>query len=118
VLALAHAMEAHKTVSGDDVAAIIEGHQGPIVDGRIYHDPEFQERLEEYHEAALRAHQEFARKVSIPLPKMEEPIALQPVAYHPTQPPRPPGGNGRSPWDRPQKPKPPERNGEGEPEAR
>jgi len=110
VLALAHAMEAHKTVSGDDVAAIIEGHQGPIVDGRIYHDPDFQERLEEYHEAALRAHQEFAKKVSIPLPKMEEPIALQPVALHPTQPPRPPGGNGRSPWDRP--PAPPERNGD------
>ena len=67
VLALAHAMEAHKTVSGDDVAAIIEGTMGPIIDGRIYHDPEFQAQLEEYHVAALRAHQRVG-KVEMLLP--------------------------------------------------
>jgi len=39
ILALAHAMEAQKTVSGDDVRAIIEGTQGPIIDGRATTTP-------------------------------------------------------------------------------
>jgi ATP-dependent Zn protease len=56
VLSVAHALEAHKTVSGDDVEAIIEGRQGPLVDGRPYLDPAFVEELERYHEAALVAH--------------------------------------------------------------
>ena len=56
VLSLAHALEAQKTVPGEDVTAIIEGHQGPTIDGRVYHSPAFQAELEEYHAAALVAH--------------------------------------------------------------
>ena len=60
VLAVAHALETHKTVSGDDVGAIIEGRQGTLVDGRPYQDPAFIEEVERYHEAALAAHREHA----------------------------------------------------------
>ncbi|MFI5046328.1 MAG: AAA family ATPase [Acidimicrobiia bacterium] len=67
VLALAHALEAHRTIPGEDVAAIIDGRPGAVVDGRIYHDPVFQARLEEYHEAALAAHRG-AANVEMDLP--------------------------------------------------
>ena len=53
MLAVAHALETHKTVTGEDIDAIIEGTHGPLIDGRIYHDPTFQAQLEEYHRAAL-----------------------------------------------------------------
>jgi ATP-dependent Zn protease len=58
VLALAHALETYKTLSGDDVAAVIEMEIGPIVDGRPYRDADFMARIEEYHNAALVAHRE------------------------------------------------------------
>lgn len=60
ILAVAHALETHKTVSGDDVGAIIEGRQGTLVDGRPYHDPAFIEEIERYHASALAAHKEHA----------------------------------------------------------
>jgi ATP-dependent Zn protease len=56
VLALAHALETHKTLSGDDVEAVLEGRRGVTVDGSVYADPEFMVRLEEYHAAAAGAH--------------------------------------------------------------
>jgi cell division protease FtsH len=58
VLALAHALETYKTLSGEDVAAVIEGVQGSIVDGRPYRDRAFLSRIERYHKAALVAHRE------------------------------------------------------------
>jgi ATP-dependent Zn protease len=58
VLSLAHALEIHKTLSGDDVAAVIEMQKGAIADGRPYSDPAFIARIEEYHSAALVAHRE------------------------------------------------------------
>ena len=67
VLALAHALEAHRTVPGQDVAAIMEGTRGPTVDGAIYHDPSFQQQLEEYHLVALQAHKDTAT-VAMALP--------------------------------------------------
>jgi len=33
VLALAHALETHKTLSGEDVVAVLEHTRGPLVDG-------------------------------------------------------------------------------------
>src|SRR5215475_10096700 len=33
ILALAHALETHKTLSGEDVTAVLEGTTGPLVDG-------------------------------------------------------------------------------------
>jgi hypothetical protein len=58
VLAVAHALEAHKTVTGEDVIAIIEGRKGPMIDGRKYHTPEFLAIAEAYHAEAVRAHRE------------------------------------------------------------
>jgi hypothetical protein len=69
VLAIAHALESHKTLTGDDVAAIIEGRQGPLVDGRAYHAPDFVEQAEEYHSLALEAHQGHAG-VGVGLPRL------------------------------------------------
>src|SRR5487761_2129933 len=49
VLAIAHALELHKTITGEDVLAILDGTQGALLDGRQYHSPEFRARAEEYH---------------------------------------------------------------------
>ena len=58
VLALAHALETHKTLSGEDVAAVIDGVQGSLVDGRPYTRPELLAEIEKYHEASVVAHRE------------------------------------------------------------
>lgn len=69
VLAVAHGMERHKTISGEDITAILQGTVGPVVDGRIYHDPAFRAQLEAYHRSALAAHKEVAQvKIALPLP--------------------------------------------------
>jgi len=68
VLSLAHALEIHKTISGEDVTAVMTGEVGPLVDGRPYQDPAKIEEIERYHEAALRAHQGHQRpEISIPI---------------------------------------------------
>ena len=56
VLAVAHALETHKTLSGEDVEAVLELREGITVDGTVYGDDEFIARLEEYHAAAAGAH--------------------------------------------------------------
>ncbi|GEL18402.1 AAA family ATPase [Pseudonocardia asaccharolytica] len=56
VLALAHALETRKTLSGEDVEAVLSGAKGPMVDGSVYTDPDFLARLEEYHAAVVGAH--------------------------------------------------------------
>jgi ATP-dependent Zn protease len=56
VLALAHALETHRTLTGEDVEAVVEGRDGETVDGTAYRDPDFVKRLEDYHSAAVRAH--------------------------------------------------------------
>jgi len=56
VLTLAHALETHKTLSGDDVVAVLEHTEGPFVDGRVYADPALIQELEEYHAGAAGAH--------------------------------------------------------------
>ncbi len=67
VLALAHALETFKTLSGEDVAAVIEGIQGSIVDGRPYRNKAFLAKIDKYHKAALVAHREhLAPEISIP----------------------------------------------------
>jgi cell division protease FtsH len=67
VLTLAHALETHKTLSGDDVVAVLEHTQGPFVDGRVYADPAFIQELEDYHAGAASAHREHG-PVPIALP--------------------------------------------------
>jgi cell division protease FtsH len=69
VLAVAHALETHKTVHGEDVAAIIEGTKGPLVDGRPYHATEARDELEAYHAEAVTAHKAYG-KIDVPLPDM------------------------------------------------
>jgi hypothetical protein len=72
VLALAHALETHKTLTGDDVLAVIDARQGPIIDGTIYQDADFAHDLELYHQAAVSAHQGHTQ-VSLTLPATEQP---------------------------------------------
>ncbi len=70
VLALAHALEQHKTLTGEDVVAVLEGRPGPLVDGTPYVEPELIEELEHYHEAAVEAHRRHA-KMGKPLPVLQ-----------------------------------------------
>lgn len=68
VLSLAHALEVHKTISGEDVIAVMSGTVGPLVDGRPYKEESNIERIELYHQAALRAHEGHLRPdVEIPI---------------------------------------------------
>ncbi|TSA21231.1 MAG: AAA family ATPase [Actinomycetales bacterium] len=72
VLALAHALETYKTISGDDVIAVMNGEKGPLVDGRPY---AFQDNLDliwNYHLAAVVAHQKHERP-DLPIPVFEAP---------------------------------------------
>jgi ATP-dependent Zn protease len=86
VLAVGHALEMHKTLTGEDVEAIMEARRGPTVDGRPYADPGFRQMLENYHAAVVRAHREHAgvaTRIPVPLPPSpadadEEPAALTP----------------------------------------
>jgi cell division protease FtsH len=102
VLALAHALETAKTLTGDDVAAIIEGTVGPTVDGRPYRDPAFRQMLERYHDAVLRAHREHAgveARIPVPVPpppieiaastRLERPGEPSRFRHAPQSPPRP-----------------------------
>jgi cell division protease FtsH len=72
VLCLAHALETHKTISGDDVVAVFEHGEGPLVDGRPYAEPGFVRRLEEYHVSAVQAHSEHSQ-VPLELPEVPRP---------------------------------------------
>jgi cell division protease FtsH len=70
VLALAHALESHKTLSGEDVAAVFEHSEGPLVDGTVYGNPDFVAALESYHMDAARAHREHsADELGLPIPQ-------------------------------------------------
>ena len=72
VLSLAHALEVHKTLSGEDVTAVMTGGIGPLVDGRPYQDPANIEQIELYHQAAVRAHQGHMRP-DVALPVFTDP---------------------------------------------
>jgi len=71
VLAIAHALETHKTISGEDVIAVIEGSRGPMVDGEDY--VTFADSLEVYHAQAMAAHQ--GRENVMTLPALRSPAA-------------------------------------------
>jgi hypothetical protein len=69
VLALAHALETHKTLTGDDVVAVLEGQPGPLIDGTIYANDDFMREVEAYHRAALAAHRGHTRlSLALPVP--------------------------------------------------
>jgi len=67
VLAVAHALERFKTITGEDVLAIIEGRQGPFIDGRCYQTDEFRTLAEDYHRQIVAAHKGRTSE-EIPLP--------------------------------------------------
>jgi len=71
VLAIAHALETHKTLTGEDVEAVLTGREGVTIDGRIYADPDFLAQLEEYHAAAAGAHRAHS-PVRLALPGIRE----------------------------------------------
>jgi ATP-dependent Zn protease len=78
VLSVAHALESHKTLAGEDVAAVIEGIEGPLVDGRIYRTQEMRDELAGYHELAAAAHRQHSQveavlpPISLPVPALGE----------------------------------------------
>ena len=76
VLAVAHALETHKTVTGEDVGAIVDGRQGALIDGRPYRSPEAALQIEAYHVEAVAAHKARS-KVALPLPVMAQFVPAQ-----------------------------------------
>jgi hypothetical protein len=99
VLVLAHALETHKTIAGEDVVAVLDGIQGPLIDGRLYHEPGFVGELETYHAAVSEAHKRH-EKVAMPLPRTNgqspelEPELPEPVDVGSNGPARPASPNG------------------------
>jgi ATP-dependent Zn protease len=79
VLTVAHALEQHKTLNGDDVVAVIEREMGPLIDGTVYTSDAFFEEIEAYHAAAVEAHRRHSTvPVELPLPvgRALEPSAM------------------------------------------
>ncbi len=68
VLALAHALETYKTISGEDVHAVLEGGKGPLVDGTPYQIAANLKKIEKYHLSAVAAHSEH-QNPGIEIPK-------------------------------------------------
>jgi ATP-dependent Zn protease len=92
VFAVAHALEAHLTITGEDIEAIYQGTVGPTLDGATYHTAEFLVSYEAYHLTSLDAHRSQER----PDTKLPE---LAPVGASGNgnghaiwAPPEPPGG--------------------------
>jgi ATP-dependent Zn protease len=104
VLTLAHALETHKTLTGEDAIAVLERRRGPLVDGTVYADPAFLREIEAYHRAAFAAHRGHS-KLTLALPVAPDPVA---VSWAPA-PPLPDaawrgptaerGGDGSGPGD-------------------
>lgn len=59
VLSLVHALEKHRTLSGEDVVAVFERTQGLVADGRIYTAKALR-NLKKYHKAVVSSIQEGA----------------------------------------------------------
>jgi cell division protease FtsH len=103
VLALAHALETHKTLTGEDVIAVLEGRPGPLVDGSVYARDDFIAELERYHRAALHAHRNHAKlTAAMPAEAGRPPAALLPAGAPATEAsiwrrPDPPSENGATP---------------------
>ncbi len=117
VLAVAHALESFKTITGEDVEAIIEGRRGPLVDGRVYRMPAFAIAAEAYHAQALAAHKAHGI-IDVPLPSLQAPEAAREPEFVVPEVGEGFAGNGgpasnggwlppgddRSPWARPNPP--------------
>jgi len=80
VMAVTHALETNKTLTGDDIKAIVDGTPGPLVDGTGYHTEDFAEQAKEYHDRVLIAHQEHAA-VDVPLPTLNGQRGVPPIDF-------------------------------------
>jgi len=89
VMRLAHALETYKTIAGEDVVAVIEGTEGPLIDGRAYVNQRFVDAMEAFHASVMFAHTSH-EPVAVPLPMVfpERPEDEAVAASAPT------GGNG------------------------
>src|SRR5689334_18718394 len=97
VLALAHALETHKTLSGEDIVAVMEHTVGPLVDGTPYGDQSFLDSLNEYHLSAARAHHDHSQE-QMKLPKpVPAPASVPSWAEVVVADDPPPGLNGHNP---------------------
>jgi cell division protease FtsH len=120
VLSLAHALETYKTLTGEDVVAVVERRPGPFVDGRPYADPGLIERLEDYHRKAAVAHVEHSQG-ALSMPEIPQPVLAAPgpggwlVAPDPDPLNRQGQGNGSGPAGGPGVSAPP--NGSGPPDG-
>jgi ATP-dependent Zn protease len=95
VLALAHALETHKTLSGEDIVAVMEHSRGPLVDGTPYGDENFLTELDEYHLSAARAHRDHSpEQMRLPVPAAPAPV---PSWAEVVVADDPPGLNGHNP---------------------
>ncbi|MBA3267450.1 MAG: hypothetical protein H0T70_04225 [Acidimicrobiia bacterium] len=118
VLSVAHALETHKTVTGDDIHAIIEGRPGSLIDGTPYGTAEFTRLAEEYHAQVVAAHKGHAQ-VSLALPVFNghrvglHPVADDDVPADPAQELTEAELAGRL-WRRPEAGGGPETNGDGD----
>jgi ATP-dependent Zn protease len=109
LISIAHALQAHRTITGEDIDAIYHGTRGPTLDGAFYHTELFRRDVIEFLQAAREAHVSQGR-LSYPLPRAEEPVLVgavlsgsstsspSPSADSPLNPPaRPAGGMGSPP---------------------
>ncbi|GAA0369520.1 hypothetical protein GCM10009530_19470 [Microbispora corallina] len=114
VLTVAHALEQHKTLNGDDVVAVIEGRVGPLIDGTVYNSDDFYEEIEAYHTAAVEAHRSHSTvPIELPLPAqraVEAAVVVAPVGGPPVFAPAQPNGsyNGGGHVIQPMQPVPPD----------
>ncbi len=65
VLAVAHALEEFKTITGTDIEAIMNGTMGILVDGTVYCAESVSNSLEDYHKVAAKA---LSDHMPVPLP--------------------------------------------------
>ena len=99
ILSLAHALETHKTLTGDDVVAVIDCTQGPLVDGRPYANTEFLRQLEDYHAGAAVAHRTHSKvALAMPMPSLNGSAAgsVPQSVTAALEPPAWPYGNGEA----------------------
>jgi cell division protease FtsH len=82
VLTLAHALESHKTLTGEDVVAVMEKAHGPLIDGTVYRSDELYRSIESYHRAALSAHRGHSG-ISLALPPLPDATVLPESVWRP-----------------------------------
>jgi cell division protease FtsH len=95
VLAVTHALETNKTLTGDDIKAVVDGTRGPLVDGTEYHTREFAEQAKVYHQRVLIAHREHA-SVDAQLPTLNGQVGSKGELAAKDVPRPPRTGDGRT----------------------